>query len=792
MDSCFIPDGGPGLNVVEKAFLVIHVGTSHIYGIDDRDIALEGYLNDSGVSAIISRVWRSGAPPERIASNLIYSWFTFYRLGRDLSELSSGLIELAYRSQLGRRMEEETTADLSPDFIDSALSSYLDDNSVADLGALNELSADDQWSLDQKGSHLAILLQILAAEGLKRVLSMATPLEVLAIMPDSESDRRNDKALQSTRNIRHYDLLTPGGWPHQLAAGVPSWVADAVINNGARMVLSTAGFVPSWTFVAESVEEFRAVETWTYTPGFFVYEESDHLILGFRLKYRNGDTAYASYRYRLTNADELNYLRTLLSMKLVRLEIYNINPSSKLEYVFSFGTQIPEKVVEQGWEYIERKLDDENDIYFVEERSASDILEQMAWIETNAFECLTLCHEPYVKQDESELSGAYRNYLQVIDGLAKDEFRGSIVDVQRFMQVREELRNAIGRSERGKVNDIDLGLLGKGRAYCQFSTTSSESNYLIAKVAYLQEGVPVAKIFEFSTTIDLAHLSALSWDFQAEHLSNGLNRFEELINCGVHSIVLNLGASVYNLPFHEAFLRMGFAQASYSHRMSTLSDRERSAESESLLVGYAGVGGNSIAAVDVEMAVLSELYGVPVADMDRVGSAPGVAHFAGHGRVGAGAYQIGLELGPAASDFLSSARILLEFDFRESDLVFLSACSTGRGEYSDLQLMESVPLDVALIESGARVVISTSAPVNDIVCFFFSCVMHHAVIHGESIWSAYLLARESASTQVIPQSQMSLVPVLDRHWAEWRSALKGASAQAPWDWQLFRISGRCW
>lgn len=42
VDSCFILDGGPDLNVVEKAFLMIHVGASHIYGIDDRDIALEG------------------------------------------------------------------------------------------------------------------------------------------------------------------------------------------------------------------------------------------------------------------------------------------------------------------------------------------------------------------------------------------------------------------------------------------------------------------------------------------------------------------------------------------------------------------------------------------------------------------------------------------------------------------------------------------------------------------------------------------------------------------------------
>ncbi|QQZ19498.1 MULTISPECIES: CHAT domain-containing protein [Rhodococcus] len=771
---------------------MIHVGASHIYGIDDRDIALEGYLNIGGVSSLISRVWRSGAPPERIASNLIYSWFSFYRLGRDLSELSSDLIGIAYRSQLGRRMAEVTTADLSPNFIDSTLSSYLDDHSVADLGSLNELSADVQWSLDQEGSHLAILVQILAAEGLNRVLSMATPLEVLACMPDAESDRRNDKALQSTRNIRHYELSVPGGWPRQLPAGVPGWVADAVINNGARMVLSTAGYVPSWTFVAESVEELRAVEMWTYNPGFFVREESNHLVLGFRLTYRNGDTAFASYRYRLTNADEFNYLRTLLSMKLVRLDVYQINPSSTLEYVFSFGTQIPEEVVDQGWEYIERKWDDEDRIYVLKDRSAADILEQMAWIETNAFECLALCHEPYLNQDESELPGVYRNYLQVIDSLAKDQFRGSIVDVQRFEQAREDLRNAIGRARRGKVNDIDLGLLGKGRAYCQFSTTGSEPDYLMAKVAYLQDGIPVAKIFEFSSTIDLTSLSALSWDIQAERLSVGLNRLVELIRSGVHSIVLNLGASVYNLPFHEAFLRMGFVQASYSHRTSKLSDRERSAESEPLLVGHAGVGSKSIAAVDIELAVLSELYDVPVANMDQVSSAPSVAHFAGHGRVGAGAYQIGLELGSAASDFLSSARILFEFDWRESDLVFLSACSTGRGEYSDLQLMESVPLDVALVESGARVVVSTSAPVNDIVSFFFSCVMHHAVIHGESIWSAYLLAREAASTQVIPQSQIALEPVLDRHWVDWRSALKGASAQAPWDWQLFRVSGRCW
>ena len=273
-------------------------------------------------------------------------------------------------------------------------------------------------------------------------------------------------------------------------------------------------------------------------------------------------------------------------------------------------------------------------------------------------------------------------------------------------------------------------------------------------------------------------------------MAEGFRELRGLVELGICKIVVNAHSVTYNLPYHEALLRMGFTEASYSHRAGTLNRGCPSESTNTVVIGYAGAGTRHIKAVDTELEFVSELYDTTVTE-SPLSKLPATVHLSGHGHAGSKNYEVGIEIDPTGPP-LSSARVLMDLDATDSDLVYLSACSTGSGSYGPLQLADTVPLDVAFIEKGARAVLSTSAPVNDSVACFFACIFHHARSTGDTIWDAYALAREATRDQEVPHNRPHLGDMLGRIWPQWRTDLMNGAASAPDDWQLFRLSGRHW
>lgn len=171
---------------------------------------------------------------------------------------------------------------------------------------------------------------------------------------------------------------------------------------------------------------------------------------------------------------------------------------------------------------------------------------------------------------------------------------------------------------------------------------------------------------------------------------------------------------------------------------------------------------------------------------------PRVVHLAGHAKSGSRAFDVGVWLGGSSSSPISSARVLLDVDARKCELVFLSACSTAAGVFASGELPDALPLDAAFIDSGARTVVATSAPVNDRVACFFACVFYAEWLSGASVWSSYVEARRAARTGRLPDRHANLRLLLSEFWPDWQSDLQVQRQVAPDDWMLFRVAGRHW
>jgi hypothetical protein len=776
-------NNGAALSPTEKALLVTHVGLSHIYGIAESDIAVQGFLSEQEVVGLLSRHWRDGHFDVRLASSLEELWACLYRLGVDTRAVRPELAGALFKSQLGRRMQAETAHRLKPNVVDTDVLTYLAANPVTP----SNLESFGSFALAFQGSHLPIVHALLAEQGLEAA-RLVTSLELAACVPDNMRTAWNEEALRtaSRQHLMYQSIV--GGWPGPGRDDIPDWVRDAVAVAGARMFYASVGFVPGWLIVAESEDELNAIRRWTYNThsSFFAGEnDSGALVVGFDMTLpSDGESVQASWLYSLDDALSLSRLKTMVAIGLIRIDIYRISADAQLEYVHSFGCALPTELTDTLREHlVEHELPQE-EVRRFSPMTTQERLLTMAQIEQHAFESLhhSLCADPL-----SKLGTTFRHYLEVVDATTAATFKGYPADLQAHQAAREALRLAIGTSGRRTIEPIDLGRLGRDRAYAQFRFAQDAPTQLVADVAYLdQHGEIAVESHEFAGAFN----ASWSVERQSEALARGFHELRRLIELGVCKIVVNAHSVTYNLPYHEALLRIGFTEASYSHRAGTLNGRGTSKSTSAVVIGYAGEGPRHIKAVDTELKFVKELYATTVAEL-ALGKLPATVHLSGHGHAGSKNYEVGIEI-DAKGPPLSSAQVLMDLDANDTDLVYLSACSTGSGSYGPLQLVDTVPLDVAFIEKGARAVLSTSAPVNDSVACFFACIFHHARSMGDAIWDAYDLAREATKKQDLPQNRPHLGDMVDRIWPEWRTDLAAGAASAPDDWQLFRLSGRHW
>lgn len=774
-------DNTAKLSTSEKALLVAHAGLSHVYGIADGDIEVDGFLSGKEVQLLISHNWREGNLDARIASHTDVLWQCIYRLGRDLDEVRPEILSALFNSQLGRREQGETTANLEPAFVDTTATDVLFTDPVQPAA----LEGDRTSDLDVEGSHLPIV-RGMAKRSVEDAARCVTMLELIACMPDNDRHRWNTDALEASSNQVMIHMSIPGGWPGPNATDVPDWVTDTVLTNGARMWYASAGLVPGWLIVAESDDELRAINHWTYEKRLLVGEEDAGrvAVLGMQLTLPStGEQATAEWRYLLNDVRSLVRLKALMAMGLIRLDIYKIGGNAQLEYVYSYGFHLPLEFIQCCREILDKNEPSGGDLRLFSPLTPEQQLSTMAQIEQHAFEGV---HRGLSAVPGSALAVAFQRYLEVLDATTSAVFGGFPADVRPPIEARESLRIAIASSSRNNITELDLASLGSDRAYVQITATRDEPVLLVAQAAFLDaEHSIVIESHEFAGPFS----DAWPLETQSEALAKGLEGLRRVIDKRITKLVVNAHSVAYNLPYHEAFLRNGFAEVSYTHRAASLKRRPKSTAHGAVTCGFAGDGTKFIQGVDTELEIVARLYQTARSEFPPR-KLPATVHLAGHGYAGFRSYEVGLEV--QASQPLSSARVLLDFDASDTEVVFLSACSSGRGSFYEQQLAEAIPLDVAFLEKGARVVLSTAAPVNDFVACFFACVFHWARVSGQSIWNAYALARQATRSRQLPIGQLHLRDLLDESWPNWKQDLQDLSVSSADDWQLFRLSGRHW
>lgn len=768
------------LSSAEMALLTTHVGLGHIYGILDTDAEVEGFLSKAEVERIISRHWREGHFDRRLTTHLLVLWSSIYRLGRDLGEVRPELLGLLYQSQLGVRERRQTEVDLEPDDSGTLLRYLLAIDSITPVLLPEDISVD----LDCNESHLSMIrgLYNLDPEGLSKQI---TWLELLACWPDDEQDVWKCNALGATSNQILLPKSMPGGWPNSAPSGIPGWVADAVATGGIRICDASAGFVPSWLIVAESADQMKAIRQWSYEPTFFHgIDGKNGVVLGIPLTLSDtSGVVRATWAFDLEDSRSINSLKALLSIGAVRIDIYKIDENASLEYVYSFGCRLPPELVGIAYKHLAENEPSIDDIKLFTPMNQMQRLRSMAHVEQQSFE---IVRQGLMSESGSDLQAAFRHYLEILDATTLATFSGYPVDPNPPRVAREAFLIAIASSGSQHIDELDLSDLGPGRGYVQIIMPRDAPILLVADAAYLNADLTLSVVsHEFVGPFD----ESWSYEKQNQELSKGFDGLKELLDAGITKLVVNAHSTAYNLTYHEAFLRLGFTEVSYTHRAASLRHRERPAAGIGVTCGFPGEGQKLIKAVDTELDFVDNLYSSTRVEF-LPAKLPRTVHLAGHGYSGSLSYEVGLAVHP--SEPLSSARILLDFDATATDLVYLSACSTGRGTFLELQLAETIPLDIAFLEKGARAVLSTSAPVNDSVACFFACVFHHARSEGQTIWNSYSIARNAAGTRQIPRDQPQLRKSLDVAWPLWEKDLEDGSKTHPHDWQLFRVSGRHW
>ncbi len=237
----------------------------------------------------------------------------------------------------------------------------------------------------------------------------------------------------------------------------------------------------------------------------------------------------------------------------------------------------------------------------------------------------------------------------------------------------------------------------------------------------------------------------------------------------------------------------GFDEVSYAHRSTVVSSESPDIHDgqEILMAGWPGTVGaaNYLNSLEIELTALERMYGQARQSSVDLSALPEIVHFAGHGDAGLSITSHWMQATETIGELLTPAGVLLNADASRTELVYLSACSTGAGVFGLRSVMEAVPLDVAFLERGATCVVSTSAPVNDVIASMFAITFHAALRAGAAIWEAYIDARSATSTgNSSPESQLAL----DTEWSSWRVQHSRASARHPDDWMRFRLSGRHW
>ncbi|GAA1140829.1 CHAT domain-containing protein [Microbacterium aurantiacum] len=739
---------------MSRLTVILMVGMGHLLGMDDHDLAPDGVLSDSDVGELIIKAWRGAGIPADFAS-----W-----LGPSLISMrwAANRYEHLDHSPLGRWLESSHFNDRF-----SALSTlwhsspdYSSELESAALGAPAHLSLEE----------LSLWLHHSWPDDI--VLLWFTPLEARFLGPDPERDRAR-KILQSAGSEMYVPLLMPGAWPTRPHGSTPAWFRDVVTIEGARTWHSSSGYVPTLFVVVETDRDERSLTAWSYAPALATRFLSSSRVELFILLDPDDDPAYLPFYFDYTEHRARQHLDVMLTIGHARIEFYRLQSDGYLQHLWNFG--VPLFALDEVREHRERWLEP-GPGPFADAATAGEMLQMIDLRQRAVFDSTLPSLDP--RGSAAKVSAAWERQLCVLDDAAQSYAMGRPIDERVLAEAAGELRLAEA-TERRIIEPADEQRIHPGQALLQISV-KEDTQWFSAAVVYRTpdrtlHGVPLT----LEPPDDEPNLGGPGSD----PLTALLKPLREIADKGISDLVISAGHGAYSLPLHDAVLRLGFRSATYCHTVRLMHRPRASSDNRTLVLGYPGTATDYIAAADAELDIIAALTQARRVASGWRNAWPRTVHIAGHGVAGDREHESGILL--ADSDFLSAAGILRTVDASDTDIAFLSACSSGTGRINVGRAARAIPLDVALLEKGCRTVISTSAPVSDHVALIFATTFHHALANGVSAWDSYVEAR-SAFAAATPRVARDVQDLLDAAYPPWRLPLPHAQAQ---DWVLFRYSG---
>lgn len=756
-------DQSPGFSDVDRALAYVHVGVAHFRGVAPQDMDVpDGLLDAAAVRQLAVQSWRLGAGDVRVLLTLDATWLALYDLG-----CAFNLLAVDFATPLARwapTVTAITPIDFSPlppagggAAASPSPSHGLDEADVwlQQVPALDESTLDfpvtaleRYWSV-----HHDVSLPTWASETVAGVIELPLVLE----------------------------------WP-DAGARIPDWVRDLAVGANGRAFPVSSGAVVEWIFVAETAEEAMAMSRSAYEPEVRIGHEGTRTVMVYTLPLQNEPHGMITIGYPLDALLGIAAFIMIAVVRRVRIDLFRLDETGTLQYDGSWWVDVPDEVAKIIGVLARRAYEPSKPLMTSWASDIDRIIDQVAAAERAAFESLWAVDAVASKDPSGQLHSCWTEYLEAHSSAAAAASQGAPIDEAALRNARERVIAERNRSVRPE-HRAAIEHLERGEAYLTVTYVQETLPRMEVRAVWNSDEGPDGRDFDVSDKIHLL-AGSLTPDDLAERLMRVLDDVSDLRNDGIHRLFLNVAGALYDLPFHDALLRNGFERVAYTHSLDRVGPRSAVATATATVYGSAGEASGFLETLDLELDLVAESWSTSRASTLDLSDTGPIVHLAGHGRTGPAQWEIILQVDGPRRAPLSATDVLLSQPTAPPALVVLSACSTGAAQYSALQPMESVPLDIAFLQRGADCVISTGAPVNDYIATFFAIVLHTEVVKRSDVWAAYTLARRCCANLDVVDESADLRAKLDARWPCWRDHLDAVAPQQRNDWRLYRVVGR--
>jgi CHAT domain-containing protein len=674
-------------------------------------------------------------------------------------------------------------------------------------------------------------------EVLKAQLMALSTFEGAMLVPQSQSSQvLRRAALETKRRTLLVSLADGLALPNGLSDrfdGVTltaDWLADYVFSAGARSGLSVWG--PT-AYLWLALERHEIPADGELPPiSFSLLEPRRHPVEfmvgigGTEESPIDDDTLVM--RYGMGHSDETRrWLAMLVLSRQVMIDIFAIDPAGSLQLLRRIAQPVDEvakKIEATAAQLVER----EGLKPLITGRELEDHVLAGFELSENAKSELLLTISADAETEAEEVSRARRALLDAHLSRARALYsRGDPTDPERWVDVAmrryAEARSRIGRTNRVHTADepeerhreLVRDFAREGRAVVHFNFKSSHlqgfwsANEGESKGWLSGEAIDITALTEATAPwLEGSHGDVDALLTAAEPIAAELD--EALDKEGVDEVVIVPWALLHGVPF-----------AAVPLPDSVLGDRYRVSYAPSLAVlrpllapaphrheiELVAAHGGSLPWADGEIAAAKEIH--PSATVTPDGSprdqvlgamARGrILHLATHGewwRADHFASSLDLCLDGVFDRHISAAEVHRDIDLTGVELVLLSACDTGRSPSLHRGIESYSGLDAAFLARGARAVVSTLWPINDLAAMIFTTSLHAELVGGQTLTAAFErsieLLRSGAWKDLTPDDPLGRA--LDASSTDWRSAAPAAADafRAPKIWAAFRLSGVPW